>query len=107
MASRQKGIPSQITPPQVAHAAEDCMASEGCSSAVLDLAALREGNLSEAGLRRLAAHLHHCAPCRALFAALAQDAESAPSTEERDLLSELAIGNGKSAASSVRTNRGE
>ena len=51
------------------------MTSEGCSSAVRDLAALSEGNLSEPGLRRLAGHLHGCAPCRALFASLAKDAD--------------------------------
>jgi hypothetical protein len=104
MASRQKGMPSQPTTPQVAHGLEDSMTSEGCSSAVLDLAALSEGNLSESGLRRLAGHLHHCAPCRALFAALAKDTDGVR-TDDHDLLSGLAIGNGKTAASPVRTDR--
>jgi hypothetical protein len=106
MASRQKGTLSQITPSQVMQA-EDSMASEGCSSAVLDLAALSEGNLSEPGLRRLASHLHHCSPCRALFASLVKDAESAPRTEDHEAMSRLAVGNGKSAASPARTNNRE
>lgn len=106
MASRQKGIPSQHTAPQVADAVDDSMAEEACSSAVLDLAALSEGNLSDAGLRRLTGHLQHCGPCHELFTALTRDAETRRG-EDHDLLSELARGNGKSAAPPVRTNSGE
>jgi predicted anti-sigma-YlaC factor YlaD len=98
-------MPSQITVPQVAHAVEDFMTAEECSSAMLDLAALSEGNLSETGRRRLSDHLRDCAPCRALFESLASDAGAAPHTEDHDLVSEIAIG--KSAASPARTNRSE
>ncbi len=107
MASQQKDM-SQNTPSQTPQAAEDSMASEGCSSAVLDLAALSEGNLSEPGLRRLAGHLHQCSSCKALFASLVKDAESAPRTEDPDVMSGIAaIGSGTHPASTVRTNSRE
>ena len=107
MASQQKGLLSQIMPSQNTQAVEDSMESEGCSSAVLDLAALSEGNLSDEGLRRLAGHLHRCSPCRALYTSLVKDAESALRAEDRDLMSGIAIGSGKNPASTVRTNSRE
>ncbi|HEX8110877.1 MAG TPA: hypothetical protein VF516_24260 [Kofleriaceae bacterium] len=98
---------SQNTPSQITQAAEDSMASDGCSSAVLDLAAFSEGNLSDEGLRRLAGHLQQCSPCKALFASLAKDAESALRAGGHDVMSGIAIGNGNHPASPVRTNSGE
>lgn len=105
MASQQKDMRSQITRSQITQAVEDPMSSEGCSSATLDLAALGEGNLSQDGLQRLASHLHRCSSCRALFASLVKDAESAPPTGNHDRLTKVgAIGSGKNSASTVGTN---
>jgi predicted anti-sigma-YlaC factor YlaD len=52
------------------------------SSALHDLAALEDGNLSPAGKRRLAAHLAECPSCTRLLAALAADAPGLDRTLE-------------------------
>jgi hypothetical protein len=75
---------SQATPVQRVGNAEDSAASEVCSSpsAVLDLAALSEGNLSEDGLRRLAGHIRQCPTCAAVFASLHGESHRASSDHE-------------------------
>lgn len=108
MASQQKDMLSQITPPQITQAVEGPVVSEGCSSATLDLAALGEGTLSQEGLQRLAGHLHRCSTCRALFASLIKDAERAPHAGDHDLVTGItAIGSGEHPAPSVGTNSRE
>lgn len=108
MASQQKDMLSQITPPQITQAVEGPMVSEGCSSATLDLAALGEGTLAQEGLQRLASHLHRCSTCRELFASLVKDVESAPRTANHDLMTGIAaVGSGQIPTPAVGTNSRE
>jgi len=60
-----------------------------CSSAVHDLAALSEGNLSREGKRRLASHLVRCQSCKQVLVLLADEAPAAGSTGNRRLESWL------------------
>jgi len=96
MASRQKHLRSQATPIQRASNAANSAASEVCSSpsAVLDLAALSEGNLSEDGLRRLADHIQRCPTCAAIFVSLHGEPHGANSNHEI-LTRQVANGNGR------------
>ena len=50
-------------------------ALDRCSVALLDLAALEDGRLSEPGMARLALHVADCALCHAVLSAMLDDAE--------------------------------
>lgn len=68
------------TPARAPSPREATSAACGDELAIHDAAALREGNLSREGIRRLADHLTRCESCRILIAAIVDDSLRAEST---------------------------
>jgi anti-sigma factor RsiW len=91
MMSQRRGVLLQhpwfqaLEPAQVPVAIDECL-----TFAVHDLAALAEGNLSQDGRRRLAAHLSRCHTCMATLHAIVEDTQPGRGSGDHSLAAWLA-----------------
>jgi hypothetical protein len=76
----RRGPPDEDPDGDLAIASEEPPPSCDDADAFHDIAALQDGNLSRAGVRRLADHLGQCRSCRILVALLVAESTRADST---------------------------